>query len=101
MLSIYAYDTADSSISIEWDLGPLGSGQAIDPAVRVRVESPAPGGQHGSLVAAVVLPCGELDRLAGALNESADDAAREGGDLLRDAGSLKLVGRDLADDPAD
>jgi hypothetical protein len=65
MLSIYAYDTAYSSISIDWSLGP--SSPAIGLSVCVRVESPAPGAQDKSISSAMILPVAELKKLAEAI----------------------------------
>lgn len=99
-LSIYAYDTADSSVSIDWNVDPVSRAE-FDLSVRLTVECLAPDAQRGHVSATVILPREERFKLARALNESTDDAADEGGGPLGDADRLKLIGCDLADDPAD
>lgn len=100
LLCIYAYDTADSSVSIDWNCNPLAD-PAINLSACITVERAAADTQADSVTATAILPYKELARLARALNESTDDAASKGGDLLGDAERLKPVSRNLADDPAD
>lgn len=88
LLSIYAYDTADSSVSIDWNVDPA-SWPEFDLSVRLRVECPAPDAPRGHVSATVILPREERFKLARALNESTDDAANEGGDPPGDADRLR------------
>jgi hypothetical protein len=69
LLSIYAYDTAGSSVSIDWNVDPASQAE-FDLSVRLRVECLAPDVQGAYVSASVILPREERFKLAQALNES-------------------------------